>query len=127
MSVAYLDTHIAVFLYAGAVEELSMEAKRQIEANDLLLSPMAFLELEYLFQRRRTSVGAVALYAALNASFGVSLCQFPFPAVALASLNVIWTNDPFDRLIVAQASANHEAMLITRDREIRQRYPRAIW
>jgi len=35
--------------------------------------------------------------------------------------------DPFDRLIVAQAMANHGAYLITRDRLIRHHYRGAVW
>ncbi len=127
MSVAYLDTHVAVFLHDGLVEELSAEARRQIEANDLLISPMALLELDYLFQRGRIGVDATSIMTALNASFGVSLCQWPFAAVVLESLKVTWTSDLFDRLIVGQAIANRNAMLITRDRLIRQSYARAIW
>jgi PIN domain nuclease of toxin-antitoxin system len=37
-----------------------------------------------------------------------------------------WVRDPFDRLIVAQASAN-DAPLITKDEKIRRHYKRAIW
>ena len=127
MSVAYLDTHSAVFLHDGLVEEFSSEAKQQIEANDLLISPMVFLEFDYLFRRKRIGVDAIALAATLNASFGVALCRVPFPAVVLESLKITWTDDPFDRLIVAQASANHSAMLITRDRQLRRNYANAVW
>jgi PIN domain nuclease of toxin-antitoxin system len=34
---------------------------------------------------------------------------------------------PFDRVIVAHASANHGAFLITLDRNIRQHYTNGIW
>jgi PIN domain nuclease of toxin-antitoxin system len=88
---------------------------------------MAWLELDYLFQRKRIRVDAAAMLSVLNACFGVSLCQLPFAAVVLESLKHTWTTDPFDRLIVAQAGANHGAMLITRDRLIRQKYTNAIW
>ena len=127
MSVAYLDTHIAVYLHDGLLEELSSEAKKQIEANDLLISPMVWLEFDYLFQRKRIAVDAQTLFSVLCASFGVALCQLPFPLVVLESLKHTWTTDPFDRLIVAQAGANNAAMLITRDRLIRQNYARAVW
>ena len=67
------------------------------------------------------------MYSYLNATFGVDMCSFPFSAVSLEALSMHWTNDPFDRIIVAQASANHEAGLITADRAIRENYPRAVW
>ena len=35
MSIAYLDTHVAVFLHDGLIEEFSMEARHQLEANDV--------------------------------------------------------------------------------------------
>jgi PIN domain nuclease of toxin-antitoxin system len=127
VSAAYLDTHVAVYLHDGLMEELSNDAKRQIEANDLLLSPMALLEFDYLFRRKRINVGASAMFTTLNTSFGVALCQFPFARVAHEALAIAWTMDPFDRLIVAQASANHAAMLITRDRLIRRNYSNAVW
>ena len=127
MSVAYLDTHVAVFLHDGLIEEFSSEAKRQLEANDLLISPMVLLEFAYLFKRRKIGVEPKALFTALNASFGVALCQFPFASVAHEALDVGWTEDPFDRLIVAQARANHQAKLITRDRLIRQKYANSVW
>jgi PIN domain nuclease of toxin-antitoxin system len=125
--IAYLDTHVAVWLHAGLVEKLSKEAKRQIEANDLLLSPTALLEFQYLYERKRISVEAVSLYAYLNATFGISLCGFPFPAVAVSALSNTWTSDPFDRLIVAQAQANAGATLLTADSDIRKHYAGAVW
>ena len=127
MSIAYLDTHVAVYLHDGLVEKLSNEAKRQIEGNDLLISPMVFLEFEYLFRRKRLSAGAEEIYRNLNADFGVSLCSVPFARVAWEALNTGWTQDPFDRIIVAQAAANQRAPLITRDELIRMNYNQAVW
>jgi len=127
LSIAYLDTHVAVFLHDGLLEEFSSEAKRQIEANDLLISPMVLLEFAYLFQRKKIGVDAKAIFTALNTAFGVGLCPFPFASVAHEALDIDWTQDPFDRLIVAQARVNHEAKLITRDRLIRRNYGNAIW
>jgi PIN domain nuclease of toxin-antitoxin system len=127
VSFAYLDTHAAVFLHDGLIEEFGIEARRQLDANDLLISPMVLLEFDYLFQRRRITVGARALFATLNASFGVNLCDFPFSGVANTALDIQWTNDPFDRLIVAHAQANNTSALITRDRVIRKNYAAAVW
>jgi PIN domain nuclease of toxin-antitoxin system len=127
LSIAYLDTHVAVFLHDGLLEEFSIEAKRQLEANDLLISPMVLLEFSYLFKRKRIGVDAKAVFTALNTSFGVALCPFPFAAVTHEALDMDWTQDPFDRLIVAQATVNHQAKLITRDRLIRRHYGNAVW
>jgi PIN domain nuclease of toxin-antitoxin system len=124
---AYLDTHVAVWLYAGMTERISTQAKRKIEENDLLISPMVLLEFQYLYDRKRISVDPVPLYAFLNSTFGIGLCNFPFPAIALASLSIPWTCDPFDRIIVAQAQANHDAALITADAKIRRHYSPAVW
>ncbi|HTA43492.1 MAG TPA: hypothetical protein VK789_13645 [Bryobacteraceae bacterium] len=60
-------------------------------------------------------------------SFGVGLCDFPFSRTAQEAVGITWTMDPFDRLIVAQAMANHGAYLITRDRLIRHHYRGAVW
>jgi len=127
VSSVYLDTHAAVFLHDGLIEEFSMEARRQMEANDLLISPMVLLEFDYLFQRKKIRITARDLFATLNASFAVELCGFSFVGVANEALDIRWTNDPFDRLIVAHARANDTSVLITRDRLIRKNYPAAVW
>jgi PIN domain nuclease of toxin-antitoxin system len=127
VSIAYLDTHVAVFLHDGLLEELSSAAKLAIENNELLVSPMVVLELEYLHARKKISVNARALTAALAETFGVAVCAFPFPAVVSESLGQEWVSDPFDRLIVGHAAANRNSPLITRDRLIRRHYASAVW
>jgi PIN domain nuclease of toxin-antitoxin system len=124
---AYLDTHVAAWLFAGATERLSAAAKTEIDANDLLLSPMVLLELEYLYERKRIRLGSQLVYRYLNSRFGVSMCGFPFPAIAAEAVSIGWVSDPFDRMIVAQAQANGESKLITADILIRRHYRRAVW
>jgi PIN domain nuclease of toxin-antitoxin system len=125
--IAYLDTHVAVWLHAGLVERLSAQAKKLIEANDLLISPMVLLEFQYLYDRKRIGVSPVSLYSDLTSDFGVVLCNFPFPAIVMEALTTTWTFDPFDRIIVAHAKANREAQLITADTVVRRNYPHARW
>jgi PIN domain nuclease of toxin-antitoxin system len=124
---AYLDTHVAAWLFAGAIERLSAAAKTEIDASELLISPMVLLELEYLYERKRIRLGCRLVYSYLNSRLGVSLCGFPFPAVAMEAASIDWVSDPFDRTIVAQARANGESKLITADTLIRRHYPRAVW
>lgn len=126
MSIAYVDTHVAAWLY-GDPRRLSEEARRQIDHNDLLLSPMAFLELQYLFDRKRIGARPIQIFLELHSQVGLTLCNFPFPAIATEALNCIWTTDPFDRIIVSHAKANGDSVLITSDLEIRKNYPGAKW
>jgi hypothetical protein len=85
------------------------------------------LQLQYLFDRQRTGVEPVPMYAYLQATFGVGLCSYAFPAIVLEALRCGRTNDPFDRLIVAHAIANYGAALVTADTVIRKHYAGAVW
>ena len=127
VSTAYLDTHVAVYLHDGLIEELSSQAKRHIEENDLVISPIVLLELEYLFTRKRISIDSKSMWATLATTFGIAVCPFPFAGIVHESLDLHWTTDPFDRLIVGHARANASSPLITRDRLIRRHYQNAVW
>ena len=127
MSVVYLDTHVAVWLHDGLVEKLTAAAKDAMEESPLLISPMVYLEFAYLYRRGRVGLPPASIYATLNTSFGVSLCGLPFPSVAAFASELEWTNDPFDRIIVAQAQCNGNSRLITADNVIRSQYERAVW
>lgn len=123
----YLDTHVAIWLHDGLLTRLSAEAKRQIEANDLLVSPMVLLEFQYLYERKRIGIAPASLYATLHSSFDIGICDFPFAAVALEAVSLDWSPDPFDRIIVAQAKVNHDAVLLSADTRIRDHYKQAVW
>ena len=56
--IAYVDTHIILWLAAGRVNRLSSKASALLERTDLLLSAMAFLELEYLYELGKTKFAA---------------------------------------------------------------------
>ncbi|MGI8744301.1 MAG: type II toxin-antitoxin system VapC family toxin [Bryobacteraceae bacterium] len=127
MSIAYLDTHVAVWLHDGLTQKLTSTAKHEIEASDLFISPMVYIEIDYLYRRGRIGIDAPTMYANLNGTFGVIMCAFPFPAIAVVSVECQWTNDPFDRIIVAHARANRDSKLLTADETIRKNYRRAVW
>jgi PIN domain nuclease of toxin-antitoxin system len=122
----YLDTHVVVWLYAGAVELLSDRARELIEGADLLVSPMVLLELEYLFEAGRTREHGQAVFDGVDRAVGVDICDAGFRHVARMAATLSWTRDPFDRVIVAQA-LSRESLLLTRDRSIRDNYSRAVW
>jgi PIN domain nuclease of toxin-antitoxin system len=125
-ALAYLDTHVAAWLYAGLLNALSTAARRVIEQGSLVISPAVVLELQYLFETNRTTEPADRVVQALQRTLGVQVCEQPFPEVVSRALSERWTRDPFDRLIVSQA-ALRDAALLTKDRGIRKHYDRAIW
>jgi PIN domain nuclease of toxin-antitoxin system len=124
--VIYLDTHVLVHLYLAQLERLSPAARRAIEGNELLASPAAVLELEFLHEIGRLRPPASKVMDALGAELGVRVCDLSFRAVVEHALREGWGRDPFDRLIVANAKARR-APLVTKDEKIQRHYPRAVW
>ena len=122
----YADTHVVAWLYAGRPDLIPQRARRLIEDNPLLVSPMVALELEYLFETGRISEPARIILQALARDIGLRLCDLPFTDVAGAALRQSWTRDPFDRIIVAQAALRRTS-LVTKDADIRAHYDRALW
>jgi PIN domain nuclease of toxin-antitoxin system len=122
----YLDTHVLVQLYLGEVRKLGAAARSAIEKHDLLVSPAAVLELEFLHEIGRLKPAASKVVDALNHDVGLRICELPFRIVVEHALKEKWGHDPFDRLIVANARAN-DAPLITKDERIHKHYPRSVW
>jgi PIN domain nuclease of toxin-antitoxin system len=124
--VIYLDTHVVVWIYAGETDKLSKTAAEQIQNEDLLISPVVILELEFLHEIHRLKRTASAMLTTLAKDIGLQVCDLPFVIVAENAVEQKWVRDPFDRLIVGHASAN-DAPLITKDEKIRKHYRRAVW
>ena len=101
-------------------------AAQQAGFDRKLISPMVLLELEYLYELKRTARPGREVLETLRLDVGLQVCDLPFDAVVLGALGQSWTRDPFDRLIVSQASLRR-APLLTKDRSIHEHYPRAVW
>ena len=124
---SYLDTKVVILLHSGNAARLTARATEQIESTDLLVSAMVMLELEMLFEKGAIKYPASQILSDLNQQIGVSVCQLPMAVVMSSALQVKWTREPGDRMIVANAIANNEAPLVTSDRRIHEGYPNAIW
>ncbi len=125
--IAYLDTNALLWLSEGSLVGLSPKIDRVLEQADLFFSPMVLLELELLYEIKRSKRPASDIQRKVEYELGVRLCDLPFATIASAALDEKWTRDPFDRLIVANAKANGFAWLISADEAIRKHYPRAVW
>lgn len=123
----YLDSHVAAWLYALGAESLSPASTELIAGSpDIRISPMARLELQYLYEIGRVTEPAVTVVDALSAALGLTTCDTSFAAVVREAERHTWTRDPFDRLIVAQAAV-HDAPLVTKDETLHAHYAGAVW
>jgi PIN domain nuclease of toxin-antitoxin system len=125
-SLIYLDTHVTAWLYAGQTERIPAAARKALNENELLISPMVLVELQYLIEIGRFTDPVEQVLEVLGRDLGLKVCDLPFPEVARRALAQSWTRDPFDRLIVSQASLR-EAPLVTKDSDIHDHYGSALW
>lgn len=125
-SVVFLDTHIAVWLYAGLIEKISETAKQSIEANDLLISPLVRLELQYLFEIERITVKPDTITKNLFTAIDLRVSETPLHQIVEKALEISWTRDVFDRLLSAEAMVVGGGF-ITADQNIKSNLNLAIW
>ncbi len=122
----HLDTHVALWLYDGETGLLSQTARAAIEAGSLEVSPMVELEIQYLVEIGRFRDDPSQVIGTLASEFGLGVSATPFSRVVAGARSLRWTRDAFDRLITAQAM-HESALLVTRDRRIRDNFAGAVW
>jgi len=122
----YLDTHVVVWLYAGELDRFPSSAVGRIEENDLVISPAVLLELQFLKEIKRITADPMLVLQTLEETLGLQMCDLDFSKVVIGALSQSWTRDPFDRIIVAQASVRNE-LLLTKDRTILRNCSLACW
>lgn len=66
---------------------------------------MVVLELEYPYEMERLKTPAAQILEYLESALDLGICLLPFHRLVMEALDMKWTRDPFDRLIVAQARA----------------------
>jgi PIN domain nuclease of toxin-antitoxin system len=123
----YLDTCVVVWLFGAETHKLSKAAIDRIrDEAEILVSPAVILELQLLHEIKRARTTALKVIERLSADIGLAICRLPFASVVEQAVDISWTRDQFDRLIVANARAN-DAPLITKDERIRRHYRRSVW
>jgi PIN domain nuclease of toxin-antitoxin system len=121
----YLDTNVVVRMFTSA-HMVSPRAQRLINRESIFISPMVELELQYLNEIGRIKYRPNQILEHLTEKSGLLICDKPFSAVIQLAKQIIWTRDPFDRIIVAQAGLGKNR-LVTNDEIILKQYPHSYW
>lgn len=121
-----LDTHAVVWLFTGELDRFSAAGRASLETDRLVISPIVQLELTYLHEIERLTVGGADIVGDLGSRIGLTISDQSLLSVVHAAAGLTWTRDPFDRLIVADALAS-SCSLLTKDEAIRQRVTTARW
>ncbi|MBT4290881.1 MAG: type II toxin-antitoxin system VapC family toxin [Deltaproteobacteria bacterium] len=123
----YLDTHVVVWMYQNDQTRFSKKVIEIINSgNDLFVSPIVILELEYLFEIGRLQQHGKIIIDYLVNRINLNICKHPFSDIISQSLKLNWTRDPFDRIITSHALIN-KSILITKDEVIHKNYEKAYW
>jgi len=124
----YLDTHIVVWLYEGLSDKLSAKAQKSIDDEEVCISAMVKLELAFLYEIKRIKVKPDKIIHELTKTIGLRIlgADFDFSQLIENALDLQWTRDPFDRIIVAEAMID-QVGLVTKDQNIRKHYKQSIW
>lgn len=126
-SIIYLDTHVACWLYDGKTELLSPSAAERIAFGRLYISPMVELEMYYLYEVGKIIESPDRMLSTLEQDLDLRVTDLPLTHIVKQARLLHWTRDPFDRLIVAETMLVPDALLVTRDRNIRTHCERAVW
>jgi PIN domain nuclease of toxin-antitoxin system len=122
----YFDTHAVVALYKD-FDLLGEKARRLLGRQaDYAISPIVCLELQFLYEIQQIKHSPRQILQHLDSAVGLEVCAKSFASVIELAEGLAWTRDPFDRIIVAQASLNLDP-LITKDKRIHERYRKAVW
>ena len=126
METIHLDTHVIVWLFQKDLAKFTKQSLKLINNNELVVSPMVVMELKFLNEIGRLNYKPMEIIAELTKTIALKVSDEKFATTAYESLDLSWTRDPFDRLIVASASTQ-KAKLISKDRNILEHYEFAVW
>jgi len=105
--------------------EITPQTVELIENSELTVSPMVIIELGLLYEIKRLNYSPQYIIENLKETIGLIVSDISFERIALKSTELLWTRDPFDRIITATAMVEN-AKLLTKDRMILEHYENAV-
>lgn len=114
-----LDTHFLIWIVVGATRLDEFEWLGDYAPWGV--SPLSFLEVQYLSEVGKLEVDIEAFTAAVMNDPRFLVDEVPLVPLVLHSLSLAWTRDPFDRLLCAHSGARR-VPLCSADRRIRDHH-----
>lgn len=125
-SLIFLDTHAVIWLYSGELDLFSKKVLQMINENRICISHIVKLEIKYLNEIGRIRQKPDIIIDALIDEIGLTFSKNSFERVINQAIHLDFTHDPFDRIIVADASIN-DSYLISKDEIIINNYKNTVW
>jgi PIN domain nuclease of toxin-antitoxin system len=125
-SLIFLDTHVAIWLYSGQLDLFNPKTLKLINGNPLCMSHIVRLEMKYLNEIGRIKQQPDVIIEALIDEIGLIFSENSLERIVSHAIHLDFTRDPFDRIIVADASINN-SKLISKDQIIKINYKNTVW
>ena len=122
----FLDTHAVIWLYAGQLDLFNPKVLKLINAEPVCISHIVKLEIQYLYEIKRVKYEPGHIIDTLIDEIGLMYSDNNFESIVRQAIHLSFTRDPFDRIIVSDASINN-SKLISKDRNIKKHYKNTIW
>lgn len=122
----FLDTHTVVWLYSGQLDLFNPKVLKLINSEQVCISHIVKLEIQYLFEIKRVKYEPGLIIDTLIDEIGLMYSDNNFESIVRQAIHLSFTRDPFDRIIIADASINN-SKLISKDRNIKKHYKNTIW
>ena len=122
----FLDTHVVIWLYSGQLELFNPKVLKLINTEQVCISHIVKLEIQYLYEIKRVKYEPGLIIDTLIDEIGLMFSDNNFESIVRQAIHLSFTRDPFDRIIVSDASINN-SKLISKDRNIKKHYINTIW
>ena len=122
----FLDTHAVIWLYSGQLDLFNPKILKLINTEQVCISHIVKLEIQYLYEIKRVKYESNLIIDTLIDEIGLMFSDNNFDSIVRQALQLSFTRDPYDRIIVADASINN-SKLISKDRNLKKHYKKTIW
>ena len=122
-SAVLLDTHVLIWILT---EDRDLKNVPWVHHQFLwIVSPLSLLETKFLLEKRKIAVELAGVLQDLKVDSRFRVDDVPLEDLCLAAMDLSWTRDPFDRLLVAHSIAR-KIPFGTADRNIRRHYSNVV-